>query len=467
MQRFLSLLRSNWLTWFGALLTTLSAMAFVTSWIYLSLHGQSHGAYAGLFVFVALPFLFVLGLGMMPFGLWLYKAETAARLQRVQEKPIRLWRLLGVLTLANFALVGTGGYEALHYMDSQQFCGTVCHTVMSPTYTAYVDSPHAHVACVDCHIGPGVGSFVKAKWNGMHQLFGVALGNYRRPIPTPVHQLRPANEICTRCHWPERTVADRVEVRRHFDDDEASTEAVTAFVTQIGGIGPDGKPRGYHWHAHEANRVEFVSTDDRRRVIPWVQYTSPDGKVRTFTIDGVDPKQPPAGERRTMDCIDCHNQPSHRYQSLDGALDGALASGRLPRSLPFARKVAGEVLQRQDWPRDGTAAAIERHLLEHYGQTGTLAAEQRAAITTTASTLAHLWLRNVHPAMQITWGTYPQFHTHVTMDDKPTGCFRCHDGEHVDQEGEPITADCNACHTVLAERERDLSVLQKFGLPAK
>lgn len=463
MQRLLQLLRSNWISWSGAILTTLSFMAFVTSWVYLSMHGAGHSAYAGLFLFVVVPGLFMTGLAMMPIGWVVFRKQMKERLARVKEQPVRMVRLLTVLTLVNFTVVGTGGYEALHYMDSQQFCGTLCHKVMSPTYEAYVDSAHARVACVECHIGPGASWFVKAKISGLRQVLAVMFDTYQKPIPTPVHDLRPARDTCEQCHWPEKFSGDRMVVRKHFENDEESTQTTTALVLKTGGVRPDGKATGIHWHVHKDNEVTYIATDDRRRDIPWVKFKNKDGKERVFVIEGVDRKNPPKGEVRTMDCLDCHNQPSHSFQNPEIALDTAIGSGLVSRKLPFVRKVSIEAL-RMGWTRDNVADGIKKHLTDFYTKSGQLTAEQQELIAQAGDALAAIWRRNIHPDMAITWGTYPQFQGHVSMDDKPTGCFRCHDGLHEDEDGEAISADCATCHTMLADRDKDPDVLKKFGL---
>ncbi|GAB4137080.1 MAG: NapC/NirT family cytochrome c [Planctomycetota bacterium] len=463
MQRFLLILRSNWISWSGALLTTVTFMAFLSSWLYLSVHGSAHGAYVGMFVFVVLPILFVTGLLMIPIGVAIYRRQLAERMRAAQEHPIKLLRLLALLTVINFAVVGTGGYEALHYMDSQQFCGTLCHEVMSPTYQAYVDSPHARVACVECHIGSGASWFVKSKISGARQVLAVLFDTYQRPIPTPVHDLRPARETCEQCHWPDKFTGDRLVVRKHYDNDRDVTESTTALVLKTGGIRPDGSATGIHWHVHPGNRVTYVATDDKRRVIPWVKFTNEKGEERIYTVDGVDPANPPEGEVRTMDCIDCHNQPSHQFENPETAIDRAIAAGLVSRKLPFIRKVGLEAL-RMAWTRENVVEGIRRHLSSFYASDGGLAEEQKGLLDSTSRELANIWLRNVHPAMGITWGTYPRFQGHVSMDGKPTGCARCHDGEHLDADGDEISMDCTTCHTMLADRVKDPEILKQLGL---
>ncbi len=41
---------------------------------------------------------------------------------------------------------------------------------------------------------------------------------------------------------------------------------------------------------------------------------------------------------RSMDCMDCHNRPSHSYKSAVVYMDNALISGVVPEQLPFIKK---------------------------------------------------------------------------------------------------------------------------------
>ncbi|MBK8974816.1 MAG: NapC/NirT family cytochrome c [Planctomycetes bacterium] len=460
MSRFLLLLRSNWISAAGALLTTLSFMLMVTTYVYLSLYGSSHNAYVGLFAFVVLPGLFVVGLVVIPIGLLVYRHQLKSRMAELTGRPIRLLRVLAILTVVNIAVAGTAGYEAMHYMDSQQFCGTLCHEVMSPTYQAYVDSPHARVACVDCHIGPGASWFVKSKLSGLRQVTAVIFDSFSRPVPTPVHDLRPARETCEQCHWPERFSGDRLVVRKHFEDDDAVTPSTNVLVLKTGGMRPDGQATGIHWHVHRGDSVEYVTTDDRRQHIPWVRLSRADGTVQVFTSGGLDQDAPPPqGERRTMDCVDCHNQPSHGFRSLDSAIDQAIAAGFVSRELPAVRKVGKDLLQ-QEWTRDGVRDGMRKKLEEHYGAMEGLSDAARATIPAAAEALADAWLRNVYPDMRITWGTYPSFQNH-------DGCMRCHDGEHVNKDGDEISMECENCHAILAMQEEEPDILEQLGMTSK
>jgi hypothetical protein len=452
MQRLLLLLRSNWISATGAVLTTLAAMVFVTTFVYLALHGSSHGPYMGLFAFVTLPGLFVFGLVLIPLGWLVYRRELRQRMDLLTHKPFRLLRVIALLTLANIAVAGTGGYEAVHYMDSQQFCGVLCHQ-MAPTYATYLDAPHARVKCVECHIGSGADSYVKAKVSGLRQLLAMATGTFEKPIPTPVHGMTSPRDTCENCHWRERMGHERLIVRQHYADDEASNPITSVIVVKTGGGG--ARSTGVHWHMQADHQVQFVSTD-RRTKVPWIRYTDTAGKERIFTVEGVDPKTPPAGELRTMDCLDCHNQPSHHQQLPDAAVDAAIAAGRISRRLPFVRKLGIEAI-RQELTNDSVAAGIGQHLAKAYAAMPALGPEVQALVAPACEELAAIWRRNVQPDMRITWGTYPKFDTHL-------GCMRCHDGEHTDADGEAVTMECAKCHAVLAEKSADPDILKKLGL---
>ncbi len=453
MHRFVQLLRSNWISTTGAVVTTLSFMLFVTTFVFLAFHGGGHTAYAGLIVFVVLPALFVLGLLAIPVGLRLYRGQLAARLEALEIRPIRLLRVFGVLTAVNLAVAGTAGYEALHYMEGPAFCGTLCHEVMSPTYNAYQDSPHARVACVECHVGDGAEWFLKSKLSGLRQVAAVLLDDVQKPIPTPVHNLRPARDTCEQCHWPDHLTGDRLAVHRHFADDEDVTPESSVLMLRLGSVGGAGRRNGIHAHGASGLAVSYLATEDSREEIPWVRAVDAEGRERIYTTEDFDADEPPVESVRTMDCVDCHNQPSHGFEEPERAIDRALAAGALTRSLPFARKTGLELL-RVEWTRDGVTDGMRRAMQERYP---TASGFDAGTVERAADALAKIWLRNVYPDMAITWGTYPSMASH-------RGCMRCHDGEHIDEDGNEISMDCETCHVVLADRERDPDILEQLGL---
>lgn len=151
--------------------------------------------------------------------------------------PRRQRRLVFFLVAGVFEIVllVVGGYRFLAWMDSPQFCGELCHSVMKPQYTVYQVSPHAHVDCVACHVGPGATWLVKSKISGIPQIFAVMFNTYDRPISSPVQNLRPARETCEECHWPAKFSGDIVRVFTHYSEDEANTQEIKSLVFRVGG----------------------------------------------------------------------------------------------------------------------------------------------------------------------------------------------------------------------------------------
>lgn len=430
----------------GVAITTASAVVFVALATAMGL-GLLVNPYAGLMVFVALPAVFLMGLVLIPWGMARQRRLLAQRPEAAewpvvdfrQSRTRRVMLAIGSLTAVNLTIVLVAGYGTLHWMESPEFCGQVCHEPMHPQYTAWQNAPHSKVTCVQCHIGEGSEAFVHYKLAGVRQLVHVVTNNYPRPIPG-VADMRPALETCGNCHWPERGMDSVIRVSRTYADDEDNTEMATEMTLHVGGPNtPTG--RGIHWHALPSVKVEFVSTDPDRQDIPWVRVTRPDGSTQEYVADGVTPGAPPAGERRTMDCIDCHNVVAHRIAtSAEEAVDRAMARGDLPRSLPYLRREGVRLVQ-ADYPDTERAmAAIDQELRGFYKtQSGDVDAEALARAVASVQTI---YRRNVFPVMNVTFGVYPDNIGHSSS----LGCFRCHDGGHFAPDGSSITADCDSCH---------------------
>ena len=98
---------------------------------------------------------------------------------------------VAIMTAINVPIFAIATYSGTVFMESTQFCGQTCHSVMDPEYTAYQRSPHARVACVECHIGPGAPWFVRSKLSGSYQVLAVTFNLYPRPIPDAHSQFAP------------------------------------------------------------------------------------------------------------------------------------------------------------------------------------------------------------------------------------------------------------------------------------
>lgn len=463
----------------GALLTTASAIVFLVLYA-MEVGGAFHSnPYAGLVIVVLLPVLFVVGLLLIPLGVYL-----AIRRNRRGTLDEPTWPVLDlnrprvrhgllallVLTVVNVVILSIGSYGAIEHMDSPSFCGQTCHVPMTPQYEAWQHGPHSNVACVECHIGSGAQAFVKYKWNGVRQLVGVVTGNFPRPIPAPVHNLRPAAEICSPCHSSWKAFGDRAVQAREYADDAAATETVTnlslhitkgAPAVQPGGGRSWPKGSGIHFHADPGNRIEYAS-DEQREQILWIKVTTPDGASREYTAEGADPKAIAAAGRRVMDCVDCHNQPVHQFPvSAARAVDDAIASGLLSRDLPFVRREAVRLLEGTQAPtQEEGARAVEAGLRAFYAPGGGATAEaprdaagdkavaaaspaDPASVDRAVAAVRDIYRRSVYPSMKITFGTYKN---HLGHADN-LGCMRCHDMSHAMADGTVLPSDCDLCHT--------------------
>jgi hypothetical protein len=438
----------------GVALVTLSAVVFLFV-LLLDLFGLHTNPYLGIVFFLVLPAFFVAGLLMIPMGLWLERRRRHRGLEPRQLPRIDLNNpvhrrgalIVSVLTLVNVLIISLAAYRGIEFMDSPVFCGQVCHTVMEPEFVAYRDGPHSRVRCVDCHIGPGAPWFVKSKLDGTRQVLAVLRGTYSRPIASPVHNLRPARDTCEQCHWPEKFHGDKVEVIREYGNDEKNTESVTRLMVHVGGGSERlGVATGIHWHMNVANEIEYVATDEKRQVIPYVRLKDRQGNVREYRAAGVTDQQVAQGERRRMDCMDCHNRPSHPFSaSPERAVDGAIARGEMPRSLPFARREAVETLKAQYPDRPTAEEQIAQRLRAFYGQNyAALALAHGSDIDQLVRAAQRLYARNVFPVMNVSWGTHENNLGHT---DTP-GCFRCHDDQHKTADGRVIKQDCDLCHDI-------------------
>lgn len=474
MSRFLASMTRHPLSLAGAALTTASAVVILAIFV-LGVAGFEGGPYSGILAYLVLPGFFVLGLVMIPLGLRLQRrreAVAAAGGAPVKALPVfdfndprirRNFLTFTALTVTNVLILGLVGYKGIETLDSTPFCGQACHSVMDPEFTAYSRSPHARVHCVDCHIGPGADWFVKSKLSGAWQVVSVNLDLYPRPIPTPVHNLRPARETCEQCHWPEKFVGDRLRVRTHYDEDEANTEKKSVLLVKVGGLKrQDGSgatfSQGIHWHIDRNIQIRYLS-DESREHIYQVELKRADGSVENFVRE----KKPEAGEKtewRTMDCVDCHNRPTHIYRMPQNEIDAAIEVGKIDRSLPFIKREGMKALQVEYPSHEAARQGIAAQIVEFYAKSYPDAAQARKPqIEAAAQELGHIYSVNVFPSMNIKWGTYPN---HIGHQEFP-GCFRCHDDELKTASGRTIEQDCMQCHSLLAMEEENPEILAQLN----
>ena len=353
-----------------------------------------------------------------------------------------------------FVMVSTAGsYKAYEFTESVSFCGQLCHTVMSPEYTAYQLSPHARVACAECHVGAGATWFVKSKLSGSRQVFHAVFNTFPRPIPTPIHNLRPAQETCEQCHWPKKFYGGQLKVFNHYANDEKNTLRQIRMIIKTGGGDPaTGAPSGIHWHMNIGNKIDYVAADEKHQVIPYIHVEDMQGRVTEYYAKDstLTKDQIAKADKHHMDCVDCHNRPTHIYVPPDQAVDQSLLAHRLDISLPFIKQEAVTVLtatyNTTDAAMQGIASGVQDFYEKKYPDVArTKQLEIRAAVTE----VQQIFKRTTFPEMKLNWQTHPNNLGHFYYN----GCFRCHDGQHVSADGKVVSKDCTQCHDLLSETD--------------
>ena len=424
--------------------------ATVFSLWFLGVGGTSAG-YLGIVQFVLLPVAFFVGLMLIPAGVAL------ARRQRRKDAPgvappswkneaiKRLVLFVGIATVANVILGGTFSYKAVHYMEGVEFCGTACHSVMSPEFIAYGNTAsHSSVSCTGCHIGPGAANFIAAKWNGTRQLMLVATGNFARPIHPPIERIHNPKETCEGCHSANKDSGNKLKVFSKYSDDGQLTK--TVMMVKIGGARTG---QGIHGAHLGGMKIRYVSSKPDRSTFDWLMATKVGATVEYFA-PGKNNTSIAGLPQREMDCLDCHNRPSHQFELPAAAVDKAMLAGEISAALPGVKKVAVDLLHKvYAHPETELPAALLAQIK------GASEVEMSRA----GKALAAIYQRNIFPEMKITWGTYP---LNIGHTDSP-GCFRCHGSDLSSADGKQIAQDCSSCHQVLAVEEASPKILQDLG----
>jgi nitrate/TMAO reductase-like tetraheme cytochrome c subunit len=457
------LLTQHWLSLLGVALV---ATALI-SWLFVlpqQIRGHVENPYVGIVVFLVLPAIFFIGLGLIPIGVYLSKRQIRRGLaEETFDRKTALQRMawfFGATTLLNI-LIGTQvTYRAVKHMETPQFCGATCHT-MNPELAAYQNSPHSRVECVECHVAPGAAGWINSKTNGIRQLVETVLKTSPRPIPSGLesNRLVPARETCENCHWPRKFGGVRLRVFSKYADDEANTRSATVLLMLVGG----GRISGIHGaHLGQGVHIRFAAADASRQTIPWIEYRNTDtGEVRHFVTPEAPPDSVKALPQFDMECVDCHNRPTHAFDLPERAMDKALALGDIAVTLPYIKKKGVELLKATYGSSTEAAEKLPTALISFYQQNyPDLYANRSEDIHQAGRAVLAIYERNVFPELKVSWGTYPNNLGHM---DFP-GCFRCHDGSHTAGDGKTITQDCNSCHEPLAMDEASPEILKTLGI---
>jgi nitrate/TMAO reductase-like tetraheme cytochrome c subunit len=349
------------------------------------------------------------------------------------------YAVLGVLT---FILL-TAGVYGWEYTNSSEFCGNSCHT-MPPEYTAYLTSPHARIACVDCHIGKGfIATRITRKAGDLKHVYATTFKTYEFPIRAD--ELRPARETCELCHFPEKFSDDSLRQIQRYQNDVANTPYTIYLTLKTGGGSQShGLGRGIHWHI--LNKVYYLPSDPEEQAIPYVRVENPDGSVEEFVDleSGVDPASIQASDLKEMDCITCHNRITHQVPMPEDTVDQLIAHAKISPQIPEIRRKAIEVYsQVYETTEKGVQgiAALEDYYRIYYPD---FYAANSPLILQAISELQNAYRASVFPEQNSDWSSHPN---NIGHKDSP-GCFRCHDGKHMNAQQKAIRLECNLCHSV-------------------
>lgn len=448
----------NWVSLTGAVIVLITFFMIVFLFA-ITLFQAKQAVYLGLVTYILLPSVMIVGLLLIPIGMLLeirreHREGTVAepgwpRIDLNIPHYRHAFFIFSVGTAIFLFVSAIGSYEAFHYTESVSFCGKLCHSVMKPEYTAHANSPHARVACVECHVGPGAGWYVRSKLSGLYQVYAVLANVYPHPIPTPIENLRPARAVCEQCHWPEKFYGHIILTKTHYLPDKENTPWKIRLSLKIGP--PEaamGLIEGIHWHINPEVKVEYIATDARRQKIPWVRVTYlKTGQVKVFQDKNapLSPGQIKKATIRTMDCIDCHNRPSHWYRSPSLFVDTAMTAGEISPQLPEIKSLAVKLCA-APYPSQKVAdEKIGKGILDFYQKHyPDLLKKRRDLVQKASAALQAAFDRNIFPTMKVRWSAYPDNTGHL---DFP-GCFRCHNGNHVTKSGETISRNCTLCHNI-------------------
>ena len=415
--------------------------------------------YLGILALIILPAVLLLGLVLIPIGMYL---EHRRRIKG-KRKPRSFYIDFGkpshqratVIFLAGSILfllsTAVGSYQAYEFTESVTFCGQVCHKVMEPEFVAYQYSPHARVTCAQCHVGAGAQWYVRSKLTGVYQVYATLLDRFPRPIPTPIKNLRPARETCEACHWPEKFHGSQERTFNHYMvNEENSPWTIRMLINTGGGSKEAGIAEGIHWHMNIANEIDYIATDARRQEIAWVRVKDHKGNVREFFNEDnpLEPEELDKYETRRMDCIDCHNRPTHIFLSPSRALNYAFSAGRIDPTLPSAKRIAIEALIEEYPTKDSALVAIKEYILSAYeSEYPEVLETRRHDVERLIAETREIYRRNFFPEMGVRWDVYPDNIGHFVFP----GCYRCHNGRFVSDDGRTISNACNNCHVIVAQ----------------
>ncbi len=153
-----------------------------------------------------------------------------------------------------------------------------------------------------------------------------------------------------------------------------------------------------------------------------------------------------------MDCIDCHNRPSHIYNPHDKMVNLYLSLDRIDKSLPYIKSLAVAALERAYTTKPVALDSINYFINNFYNQNyPELFKIKKSEIEKSIHFIQTIYSNNYFSEMGVSWKKYPNNIGHTYS----SGCFRCHDGKHFSDNGKIISNDCNICHTIIEQNTDD------------
>jgi hypothetical protein len=222
----------NYISFAGAVIVAASLASIILLFL-IEFTKAADNPYLGIVTYIILPAFLTFGLVIIVAGMLVERRKRKrspdshiAAYPRIDLNDPRQRRIAFSLVAVSFVFIfmsAFGSYRAYEYSESVEFCGKTCHSVMKPEHVAFLATSHARIRCVDCHVGHGAESYARSKLNGARQLYSLAFNKFSRPIKTPVHNMRPANETCEKCHWPSKFYGAQLKTFNHYAHDETNS----------------------------------------------------------------------------------------------------------------------------------------------------------------------------------------------------------------------------------------------------
>ena len=360
--------------------------------------------------------------------------------------PFKQILLIGVAFIVGFIIFGVIAIQVWEYSNSLHFCANACHDVHPEEIPAYEDSYHSNVKCVECHMGRvGTLNNIILKASHFTHLPAVIFDAYERPLES--HTMRPANESCELCHYPPAFHGDTVRQITRFGTDEENTRNDTYLLMKTG-AGTEEEGQGFDIHWHVSSDVEYIARDEHHEDIAWVRITLPDGRTIEYNdvTEPLTPEEIDEAETKTMDCVDCHNRVGHPFPPPEDLVDRAMAEGSLSPELPYAKQLMLDLITASYGSQEEALEAVEE-VKGQYAETYPEIVAQYPEEIEAAAELAEEFVSQLYfEEPGVTWHDFPDHNKHKDF----AGCFRCHDGNHLTDDGESIRLHCNICHSIPA-----------------